>query len=137
MSWAQTAREKQLAPIGQYKPEAFRVVLHDTFQQCALRMAAQVVRNGMTVPEFLLFCAGYVIRNHRDLKRFRSIFRKGAKDIKAAAAAPVDDQTSPFVLAETVRDRRRAEAFDRFARWAERELHQDITGEKPVNVPTF
>jgi hypothetical protein len=132
MSWAQTAREKQLAPIGQYKPEAFCIVVHDSFKQCALRMAAQVIRNGMTVPEFLLFCAGYVIRNHREFKRFRSIFRKRAKDIKAAAAAPVDEsEISPYTLAETVRDRRREEAFDRFARWAERELYQDITGEKP------
>src|SRR5688572_20648583 len=128
MSWAQTAREKQLAPVGFYKPETYRVKVHDTFHQHALRMAAQSIRNGMTVPEFLLFCAGYVIRNHRELKRFRSIFRKGAKDIKAAAVAPVGE-VGPLTLAETVRDRRRGEAFDRFARWAERELHEDITGE--------
>lgn len=107
MSWAQTARQKQLAPVGFYRPEAFRVVVHDTFHQYALRMAAQSIRNGMSVPEFLLFCAAYVLRNHRELKRFRSVFRKGAKDIKAAAAAPVAA---------------REEAFERFARWAEGEL---------------
>jgi len=120
MSWAHTAREKQLAPVGFYKPETVRVKVHDTFHQYALRMAAQSIRNGMSVPEFLLFCAAYVVDHHRELKRFRSVFRKGVKDIKAAAAAPVE--VGPLTLAETVRDRRREEAFERFARWAEGEL---------------
>ncbi len=137
MSWAQTAREKQLAPVGFYKPETYRVKVHDTFHQYALRQAAQSIERGMDVPAFFLFCVRYVVDHHRELKRFRKVFRKGVKDIKAAAAAPVDDEVGPFVLADTVRDRRRREAFDRFARWAERELHQDITGEKPVNVPTI
>ncbi|MEA2561339.1 MAG: hypothetical protein QOH06_2843 [Acidobacteriota bacterium] len=121
MSWAHTARQKQRAPIGQYKPEAYRVLVYDTFTQYKLGMAARIV-GCRTVPEFFLFCANYVLSHHRDLKRLRSIFRKGERDIKAAAAAPVDDETSPFVLAETIRDRRRAEAFNRFARWAEEEL---------------
>jgi hypothetical protein len=104
VSWATTAREKQRAPIGQYKPKAYRVVVYDTFAQYKLRRAALVIRNGMDVPEFLLFCADYVLTHHRELKRFRSIFRKGAKDIKAAV--PED----------------REEVFERFARWAEGEL---------------
>jgi hypothetical protein len=107
VSWAHTAREKQRAPIGQYKPEAYRVVVYDTFTQYKLSTAARIV-GCRTVPEFFLFCAGYVLSHHRDLKRLRSIFRKGERDIKAAAALPVDDEVSPFVLAETVRDRRRA-----------------------------
>ena len=127
MSWTR-ARRKLLAPVGQYKPETFRVVVHDTFQQYTLRMAAQVIRNGMSVPEFLLFCAAYVISHHRELKRFRSIFRKGELEILAAAASPV----GPEVLEpETERERRREVAFERFARRAERELHEDITGERP------
>lgn len=125
MSWAQAAREKQRAPIGQYKPQAYRVVVHDSFQQYALGMAAQSIRNGMSVPEFLLFCAAYVVDHHRGLKRFRAVFRKGATDIKAAvAAAPVKQgllgpgDPTP----ETVRDRAREEAFRRFTKSAESAL---------------
>jgi len=121
VSWAHTARQKQRAPIGQYKPEAHRVTVYDTFTQYKLGTAARIV-GCRTMPEFFLFCANYVLGHHRDLKRLRSVFHKGERQIKAAAAAPVDDETSPFVLAETVRDRRRGEAFDRFARWAEGEL---------------
>lgn len=133
MSWSRTARQKQLAPVGPYKPRAYRVVVHDMFHQLALHRAAQVIRNGMEVPEFLLFCAAYVVDHHRDLKRFRSIFLRGAKDIKAAvAAAPVT--TGPLgpgdPTSETVRDRVREEAFDRFARWAESALFE----EKPLKV---
>lgn len=124
MSWAHSAREKQLAPVGFYKPETYRVKVHDTFHQYALRMAAHSV-GSKDVPEFFLFCVRYVVDHHRDLKRFRKVFRKGVKDIQAAAAAPVDDEVSPLVLADTVRDRRRREAFDRFARWAEGELSRE------------
>ncbi len=121
MSWAQTAREKQLAPVGFYEPETYRVKVHDTFHQYALRMAARCIRKDMDVPEFFLYCVRYVVDHHRELKRFRKVFRKGVKDIKAAAAAPVGE-VGPLMLAETVRDRQRREAFDRFARWAEGEL---------------
>lgn len=127
MSWARTARQKQLAPVGQFRPETFRVVVHDTFQQFKLHTAAHVIRNGMLVPEFLLFCAAYVIRHHRDLKRFRSIFREGERDILAAAASPVGPE---IMEPETERERRRALVFERFARRAEAELHEDITGER-------
>ncbi len=121
MSWAHTAREKQLAPVGFYKPETYRVKVHDTFHQYALRKAAQCIGGGMDVPEFFLFCVRYVVDHHRGLKQFRKVFAKGAKDIKAAAAAPVGD-VGHFTLPETVRDQRRREAFERFATWAEGEL---------------
>jgi hypothetical protein len=105
------------------------VKVHDTFHQYALRMAAHCV-GSKDVPEFFLFCVRYVVDHHRELKRFRKVFGKGVKDIKAAADTPVDDEVSPLVLAETVRDLRRKEAFDRFARWAESALFE----EKPLKV---
>lgn len=122
MSWATTAQEKQLAPVGFYKPETYRVKVHDTFHQYALRMAARCI-GSKDVPDFFLFCVRYVVDHHRDLKRFRKVFTKGARDIKAAAAAPVGN-VGHFTLPETVRDQRRREAFERFARWAEGELHE-------------
>ena len=52
-------------PVGQDKPEAFRVVVRDTYVQHMLRNAALVIRNGSDVPEFLMFCASYVLTRHR------------------------------------------------------------------------
>ncbi len=119
-------RARERFPMGERKPVTFRVVVHDTFHQYALRMAAQRIRNGMDVPEFLLFCAGYVIDHHRELKRFRSIFRKGVKDIRAAVAAVLGTKHDPVTPGESSlesrRERAREEAFNRFARWAEGEL---------------
>ena len=120
MSWATTAREKQLAPVGQYKPETYRVKVHDTFHQYALRMAARCV-GSKDVPDFFLFCVRYVVDHHRELKRFRKVFRKGVKDIKAAAASPVGPQVSE---PEVERRRRSEQAFERFATWAEGELRE-------------
>jgi hypothetical protein len=120
------ARDAHRFPVGERKPVTFRVVVHDSFHQHALRVAAQRIRNGMDVPEFLLFCAGYVIDHHRELKRFRSVFRKGVKDIRAAVAAVPGTKRDPVTPGESSlesrRERARAEAFDRFARWAEGEL---------------
>ena len=119
MAWHHTAREKQLAPIGQYRPYPYRVVVHDTFRQYQLSMAALIIRNGMSVPEFLLFSAGYVLTHHRELKRFRSVFRKGAREILAAVAEPIGPETLEPISEQ---ERRREEAFQRFAEWAEGEL---------------
>jgi hypothetical protein len=119
MSWAQTARQKQLAPVGQYKPETYRVKVHDTFHQFSLRTAARCIDRNMGVPDFFLFCVRYVVDHHRELKRFRKVFAKGVKDIKAAAASPVGPQVSE---PEVERRRRSEQAFERFARWAEEEL---------------
>ncbi|HEX3130796.1 MAG TPA: hypothetical protein VH394_25905 [Thermoanaerobaculia bacterium] len=66
MGWDHTVREKRLAPIGEYQPQVYRVTVHDTFEQHYLQMAAGAIRNGMSVSEFLLFAARYVLRNHRD-----------------------------------------------------------------------
>src|SRR5829696_1053104 len=33
MGWDHTAREKRLAPIGEYQPTVYRVTVHDTFEQ--------------------------------------------------------------------------------------------------------
>jgi hypothetical protein len=45
MGWEHTARQRRLAPIGEYSPEPYRVVVHDTFQQYRFRMAALSVRD--------------------------------------------------------------------------------------------
>lgn len=127
MGWDHTARERRLAPIGEYRPEPYRVVVHDTFQQYKLRMAALTIRNGMSVQEFLLFCAEYVIAHHRQLKSFRRIFRKGAREIVAAAAKPIGPG---FMFPESEQNRRRQAALNRFCTWAGEALHEDITGEK-------
>jgi hypothetical protein len=124
VSWAHTARQKQRAPIGQYKPEAYRVLVYDTFTQYKLGIAARIV-GCRTVPEFLLFCANYVLSHHRGLKRLRSIFRKGERDILAAVAAvpvPLGPLGPGCPGRESARERGREEAFNRFARWAEGEL---------------
>ena len=86
MGWEHTARQKRLAPIGEYSPEPYRVVVHDTFQQYRLRTAALTLCRKSDIPEFLLFCAEYVLTRHPELKRFRRVFRKPAapqKDVSA------------------------------------------------------
>lgn len=126
MGWEHTVREKRLAPFGEYRPEKYRVVVHDTFFQYRLRMAALVIRSGMSVPELLLFCAEYVISHHRDLKRFRAVFRKGARQLQAAAAVPIE----PGIREpESERERRRQAALDRFCDWAGPALRDGGTGE--------
>jgi hypothetical protein len=52
VGWDHTAREKRLAPIGEYRPVRYSVIIHDSFEQAQLRAAALAIRNGMTVPEF-------------------------------------------------------------------------------------
>ncbi|HWN41360.1 MAG TPA: hypothetical protein VNW71_04030 [Thermoanaerobaculia bacterium] len=117
-------------PVGQDKPAAYRVVVYDTFIQHMLCNAALVIRNGMDVPEFLLFCASYVLTRHRSLTHLRRIYRKGKRDIQAAVDAVPGSKFDPYPDLEARQRREREQAFDRFARWAERELHEDITGEK-------
>jgi hypothetical protein len=126
MRWEHTAREKRRAPIGEYRPEVYRVTVYDAFEQYRLRMAALMIQNGMTVPEFLLYSAGYVLRNHRRLKHLQAVFRKGAREIGAAGRTPVP---ANFMEPEAERDRRRREALARFCEWASAELVAEITGE--------
>lgn len=71
MGWAETAREERRARFGEYEPERYKVVVYDTFEQYRLRMMTAVLSNSMTVPELFLFCADYVLRNHRKLKHLR------------------------------------------------------------------
>lgn len=119
MGWDHIERQKRLAPIGEYRPEVYRVTVRDTFQQLYLDAAAQAIRNGMSVSEFLSYAADYVLRHHRELKRVRAVFRKGAREILSAvrAADPATD-TDP----DTERDRRRRKALRRFQEWAGPEL---------------
>lgn|GEM_PF-2919690 len=120
MTWNHAVRRKQLAPIGTYEPEHYRVTVHDSFQQYKLRMAALQIRSGMTVPEFLIFAADYAIAHHRQLRHFGAIFRKGARQIIAAGSAPVEP--SPLSCPESERDRRRDSALCRFCDWAGEKL---------------
>jgi hypothetical protein len=116
MGWEHTAREKRLAPIGEYRPEVYRVTVHDTFQQAQLRAAALEIRNGMSLPEFLLWCADYVIDHYRKLATVRKVYRKGAREISAAVREPVS--TADPVRADQLREIRRREALEAFSRRA-------------------
>jgi hypothetical protein len=84
VGWDHTAREERLAPIGEYRPERYRVIVHDTFQQRRLTAAALLIRNGMSLPEFFLYCAEYVMDHHRRLGAVRKAYRKAARRIVAA-----------------------------------------------------
>jgi hypothetical protein len=119
MGWDHTERRKRLAPIGEYRPEVYRVTVHDTFQQFYLAAAAQAVRNGMTVSEFLLFAAYYVLRHRRELKRVRLIFRMGAREIRSAVREPIGPE---YQEPDSERERRRRYALKRFQEWAGPEL---------------
>ena len=115
MTWDHAVRRKRLAPIGTYRPESYRVVVHDTFQQYKLRIAAMQIQSGMTVPQFLLFAAEYTISHHRQLRHFGAIFRKGAREIAAAVSVPVEP--SPY-SSPAQRDRRIETALCHFCTWA-------------------
>ena len=112
-------RQKRLVEVGEYRPQAYRVSVHDTFEQLHLQMAAGAIRNGMGVSEFLLFAARYVLRNHRDLRHVARIFRKGAREIKSAVQAPIGPEVRD---PENERHLRHRSALDRFRRRAWTEL---------------
>jgi hypothetical protein len=128
MGWDHIARQKRLAPVGEYQPQVYRVTVHDTFRQLELEMAALGIENGMSVAEFLLFSARYVIRNHRKLKKTRQVIRMGRREIYLATRYPI----GPGIDQETERDRNRRYALKRFREWAWPELFpQAARGEKP------
>ena len=119
MGWEHTAREKRRAPVGEYRPERYRVVVYDTFHQYKLHAAALVIHNGMSIPEFFLYCTEYVLDHHRKLKHLRRVFRKGAREVCAAAAEPVGPE---FMEPKSEQERRRRAALDRFCDRAGAEL---------------
>jgi hypothetical protein len=61
----------------------------------------------MSVPEFLNYAADYVLRHHRELKRVRAVFRKGAREILSAvrAADPAADPNGPLWYPEVLSSR--------------------------------
>jgi hypothetical protein len=119
MGWDHLERQRKLAPIGEYRPQVYRVTVHDTFEQFHLQMAAGAIRNGMSVAEFLLFAARHVLRNHRDLRHVARIFRKGAREIKSAVQAPVGPNVND---PERERQLRHRSALRQFCQRAESEL---------------
>jgi hypothetical protein len=125
MGWDHDARQRRLAPVGEYEPKAYRVVVHDSFYRRRLEVAALDVHHASSVAEFLLHCAEYVITHRREFKRFRAVFRKGRREILAAVNAPVDPA---FREPESERLRRRRKAMDRFSTWA----GPAIRGETPA-----
>jgi hypothetical protein len=128
MGWDDTLRQKRLAPIGEYQPQVYRVTVHDTFRQLELEMASLGIQNGMSVAEFLLFSARYVIRNHRKLKKTRQVIRMGRREIHLATRYPI----GPGIDQETERDRNRRYALKRFQEWAWPELFPEgARGERP------
>ena len=128
MGWDDTLRQKRLAPIGEYQPQVYRVTVHDTFRQLELEMASLGIENGMSVAEFLLFAARYVIRHHRRLKKTRMVVRMGLQEIRRAVREPIGSG----IEQETERDRNRRYALQRFKEWAWPELFpQGARGERP------
>jgi hypothetical protein len=121
MGWDHIARQKRLAPIGEYRPKVYRVTVHDTFDQLRLQAAAQAIENGMSVSDFFRFSAYYVRLHHRELRGVRRVFNKGARDILSAVQEPIPAE---FTDPESERDRRRRDALRRFQEWVWPELNR-------------
>ena len=126
MGWEHTARQKKLAPYGEYRPESYRVVVHDTFLHYRLRMAAQVLGYSSNIPGFLLTCVEYVIAHHREFKVFRRVFRKGFQEIQAASETPLPPNVRE---PEAERDHRRRAALEHFCAWAHPVLWEETRKE--------
>jgi len=65
-----------------FEPVTYKVRMDDTRDQFAIRQAA-VDLGGRHVEEFLLSCARYVIRHHRDLKSLRAELRRRDREDRA------------------------------------------------------
>jgi hypothetical protein len=104
MGWDHQERRKRLAQVGEYRPKVYRVTVRDTFDQYRLEMAAQAIRNGMSVSEFLLFAARHVVRHNRKLKHLRAVFRMGTREVLSAIKAPIGPECQE---PESERDHRR------------------------------
>jgi hypothetical protein len=129
MGWDHQERRKRLAQVGEYRPEVYRVKVHDTFRQLELEMAALGIENGMSVADFLLFSARYVISHHRRLKKTRRVVRMGLQEVRRAVREPIGPEVQE---PESERDRRRRYALKRFKEWAWPELFpQGARGERP------
>jgi hypothetical protein len=127
VAWTHKDWRRRRAPIGEYLPERYRVPVYDTFQQFRLCLAALVIQNGMSIPDFFLYCADYTLDRHPKLRHLKKVFRKGAREILEAGEAPVD----PGIMEpESERARLQRLALYRFCDRASRELHEDITGER-------
>jgi hypothetical protein len=119
MGWAEDARQERRAPIGLYDPERYTVTVYDSFQRYKLLLAAHTIANGMTIPQLYQYAMDYVFDHHRDLKHLRRVFRKGAREIRAAVAEPIGPE---FMEPRSEKQRRREAALRRFAAWAGPEL---------------
>jgi hypothetical protein len=65
-----------------FEPFTYKVRMDDTRDQTAIRLAAVELGNG-NVPEFLLWCARYVIRRHKLLKDLRAELRRRDRQDRA------------------------------------------------------
>ncbi len=119
MGWDHQERRKRLAPVGEYRPEVYRVTVHDTFEQLRLSSAALALCNRADVPGFFLFAAHYVLRHHRELRHHRRAFRRGEREILSAVRAPIGPE---HLEPESERGRRRRDALQTFEGWAWAEL---------------
>jgi hypothetical protein len=65
-----------------FQPVTYKVRIDDTRDQFIIRQAAYDLGDG-NVPEFLLWCARYVIRRHKLLKDLRAELRRKDKEDRA------------------------------------------------------
>jgi hypothetical protein len=82
-SWNSGVRLEARVRVCRWRfiPEVYRVRMDDTFDQTRHMMAARHLR--MKLPEYLLFCAAYVFKHHRDLVPVRAEIRKWDREERA------------------------------------------------------
>jgi hypothetical protein len=82
-SWDAGVRLRARVRVCRWRfiPETYRVRIDDTYDQTRHEMAARHLR--MKLPEYLLFCASYVFRHHRDLAPVRAEIRKWDREERA------------------------------------------------------
>jgi hypothetical protein len=83
-SWNAGVRleERVRACKWRFQPETYRVRIDDTRDQFAIRQAAADL-GWRRIEDFLLACARYVIRHHRDLKGLRAELRQRDREDRA------------------------------------------------------
>jgi hypothetical protein len=89
-------RSRVQACKWRFEPVTYKVRIDDTRDRLAIRLAAVDLGDG-NVPEFLLWCARYVIRRHKLLKDLRAELRR--KDRQDRAEKRRDEKSRKEAMA--------------------------------------